>query len=242
MRRADRLLQIVQALRRRRGPVTAQALAEELEVSRRTIYRDIVELKGLGVPVDGEAGIGYILRPGYDLPPLMFTVEEVEAIVLGARLAHDRGDPVMARSAENVLAKVAAVLPGMLAQVMHASALFVAGRSPEEADLGPHLPKLREAIRSSTKLVMRYADAAGSPSERVVWPLALFYYSHVALIGAWCELRQDYRMFRSDRIVELRPTGERYDPRNGAVLRELLSATRRTGVADAPFALGSGQD
>lgn len=232
MRRADRLLQIVQALRRRRGPVTAQALAEELEVGRRTIYRDIAELQGLRVPIEGEAGLGYILRPGYDLPPLMFTVEEIEAIVLGARLARDRGDPALAKAAEDVLAKVGAMLPAPLAASLERSALLVPTRSPEEAAFGPHLPELRRAVREHAKLRMGYVAEDGTTTQRVVWPLALFFYSHVALVGAWCELRGDHRMFRSDRIGPLEPTGERFKPRNGALLDELLRQRDRAGQQD----------
>jgi predicted DNA-binding transcriptional regulator YafY len=138
MRRADRLLLLVQALRRAKGPMTAQALAHELEVSRRTVYRDILDLQGARVPIEGEAGVGYVLRPGHDLPSLMFTMEEVEAIVLGARLACDRGDPGLARAAEDVLAKVAAVLPAPLSQALDRTALLVPSRPVEETSFGPH--------------------------------------------------------------------------------------------------------
>jgi predicted DNA-binding transcriptional regulator YafY len=223
MRRADRLLQIVQALRRRRGPVTAQALADELEVSRRTIYRDVLDLQTSLVPIEGEAGVGYVLRPGYDLPPLMFTEEEVEAIVLGVRLARDRGDAGLARAADDVLAKVSAVLPQPLAIVVERSALLVPSRSEKDYAFGPHMAMLRRAVRQRTKLRMGYVNASGLVSERVVWPLALLFFANVTLLGGWCELRQTYRFFRSDRIRDPTPTGERFDARNGTLLDELMA-------------------
>ena len=227
MRRADRLLLILQALRRRRGPVTAQALADELEVSRRTIYRDVQDLQASRVPIEGEAGVGYVLRPGYDLPPLMFTVEEVEAIVLGVRLARYRGagggDAALARAAEDVLAKVAAVLPPPMAVAMERSALLVPSRTTEEPALGWHMVLLRRGVRDRTRLRIGYVTAAGAETERVVWPLALLFYAHVTLLGAWCELRQEYRFFRTDRIKGPRATGERFDARGGALLRELMT-------------------
>lgn len=222
MRRADRLLQIVQALRRHRGPVTAQALADELEVSRRTIYRDVLDLQASRVPVEGEAGVGYVLRPGYDLPPLMFTVEEVEAIVLGARLARERGDADLARAADDVLAKVAAVLPPPLAAALKRSALLVPSRAADEAAFGPYMAALRRGVRERTRLRIGYVDATGAVTDRVVWPLALLFYAHVTLLGAWCELRKGYRFFRTDRIEGLETTGERFDARNGALLDELM--------------------
>ncbi|MET3924351.1 YafY family protein [Devosia sp. 2618] len=222
MRRADRLLQIVQALRRHRGPVTAQALADELEVSRRTIYRDMLDLQAGLVPIEGEAGVGYVLRPGYDLPPLMFTVEEVEAIVLGARLARDRGDAGLARAADDVLAKVAAVLPPPLATVMERSALLVPSRTDDEAAFGQHMPVLRRAVRERTKLAIGYANTSGAVTERVVWPLALLFFSNVTLLGSWCELRSAYRFFRTDRITSPWATGQRFDTGNGAMLDALM--------------------
>ena len=223
MRRADRLLQIVQALRRQRGPVTAQALADELEVSRRTIYRDILDLQSSLVPIEGEAGLGYVLRPGYDLPPLMFNVEEVEAIVLGARLARDRGDPALARAADDVLAKVSAVLPAPMASVLERSALLVPSRK-EEGFFGPHLHLLRRAVRDRNKLTLRYADLSGAKTERVVWPLALLFFSQATLLGAWCELRGDFRFFRTDRITDPHETGNRFNNGNGALLQALMSS------------------
>lgn len=224
MRRADRLLQIVQVLRRHGRPVTAQALAAELEVSRRTIYRDILDLQAARVPIDGEAGVGYILRPGYDLPPLMFTVEEVEAIVLGARLVRKRGDVGLARAAEDVMAKVAAVLPSPLALALERTALLVRHPFAEEEAFGPHMALLRRSVRDRDRLHITYENGAALVSERVVWPLALLFYPQVTLLGAWCELRGGYRFFRTDRIAEPTTTGRQFDDRNGALLKELMAS------------------
>jgi predicted DNA-binding transcriptional regulator YafY len=227
MRRADRLLNLIQILRRHRLPVTAQRLAEELEVSRRTVYRDVADLQASRVPIDGEAGVGYLLRPGYDLPPLMFSVEEIEAIVLGLRLVVDRGDPALVHAAADVMTKVSAVVPSQLASAIQRSALLVPARAPEAADFGRNLHELRLAVRDQQKLKISYTDEAGRPTERLVWPLAIFLYTHVTLLCAWCELRADYRMFRSDRIHDLGPTGERFDGRNGNLLKDYLSRPER---------------
>lgn len=227
MRRADRLLRLVQALRRHRRPVTAQRLAEELEVAKRTIYRDIADLKASRVPIDGEAGIGYILRPGYDLPPMMFTIEEAEAITLGLRLVRDRGDAVLAKAAADVATKISTVVPAPLAAAIEQSALLVPMRPAAAADFGPNLPELRQAIRDQVKLEIAYADESGCETERTVWPLAIFFYTHVTLVCAWCELREDHRMFRSDRIRSISLTPVRFNGRNGSLLEEFLNREER---------------
>jgi predicted DNA-binding transcriptional regulator YafY len=233
MRRADRLLRLIQALRRHCRPVTAQRLAEELEVSKRTIYRDIVDLQASRVPIDGEVGIGYILRPGYDLPPMMFNVEETEAIALGLRLVLDRGDAGLAKAAAEVMTKISTVVPSTLATAIRASALLVPQRSHEAADFGPNLPELRLAIRNKTKLDIEYTDQSGCTSRRTVWPLGLVYYTHVTLLGAWCELRGDHRMFRSDRIRSLARTRSTFNDRNGSLLEEFLDREGRVMVRQA---------
>lgn len=227
MRRADRLLRLVHVLRRHRRPVTAQRLAEELEVAKRTIYRDIADLQASRVPIEGEAGIGYILRPGYDLPPMMFTIEEAEAITLGLRLVQDRGDAALAEAAADAMTKIAANVPAALAAAIEQSTLLVPARSSEAADFGPNLPELRQAIRDQVKLEISYADQCGCETERTIWPLAMFFYTHVTLLCAWCELREDHRMFRSDRIRSLASTGVRFNGRNGALLDEFLDREER---------------
>ena len=222
MRRADRLLQIVQILRRRRAPTTADRLAEELEVTPRTVYRDIAALQASRVPIEGQAGVGYILRPGYDLPPLMFQVHELEAIALGVRMAADRGDAELARAAEDVLAKVAAVLPDRLADQLWRTSLLVPHRVADASQFGSHLPVIRQAVRSHRKLGLDYEDAERRSTDRVIWPLGLYFFSHVTLVCAWCELRQAFRAFRADRIVGCTILEEGFDGQRGALLKRFL--------------------
>ena len=199
MRRADRLFQIIQILRR--GQLTtARALADELEVSSRTIYRDIADLIGSGVPVDGAAGAGYLLRDGYDLPPLMFSPIELEALVLGARIVSSWADAELGRAAKDVLAKVEAVLPEPLGARLDKLPLLAPGdhaEVPRKVDLAA----LRRTIRERRKLELDYCDADGRLTRRCVWPLGLFFYGPVWLLAGWCELRDDFRMFRVDRIA-----------------------------------------
>ncbi len=219
MSRAERLLSLVQALRRRRRPVTGQELAGELSVSLRTIYRDIQALIAQGAPIDGEAGVGYVLKPGFVLPPLMFTDEEIEALVFGGRLVASRGDARLARAAEDALAKVAAVLPPDLADRMEATGL-IAGRARLAAADGVDLSLLRTAIRNETKLAFSYVNERGEASSRVVWPIALAFYDQVRVLSAWCELRRDFRHFRTDRISDARDLAERYPRRRRVLLKE----------------------
>ncbi len=220
MRRADRLLQIVQILRRRRKPTTADSLAEELEVSPRTVYRDMGALLASGVPIAGEAGIGYVLRAGYDLPPLMFTIEEIEAVVLGAQMVAKTGDALLARAAEDAVAKIATVLPAALRDELERTALFAPDfgrRAP--IDLAP----VRAAVRRERKLKIAYRDGADRASERRIWPLLVAFLGDAALVGAWCELRQDFRTFRADRIESIEPLEERFDGKRGALRRDYFA-------------------
>lgn len=219
MSRAERLLSLVQALRRRRRPVAGRELADELSVSLRTIYRDIQALIAQGAPIDGEAGIGYVLKPGFVLPPLMFSDEEIEALAFGVRLAASRGDARLARAAEDALAKIAAVLPPDLADRMEATGL-IAGQPRLAAADGVDLSLLRSAIRNETKVVFAYVNERGEPSHRVVWPVALAFYDQVRVLSAWCELRQDFRHFRTDRISEARALDDRYPRRRRVLLKE----------------------
>ncbi len=232
MRRADRLLQIVQVLRRRKTPTTARALAEELEVAPRTIYRDVAALQAARVPIDGEAGVGYILRPGYDLPPLMFSAEEIEAVVLGARMVYERCDPALARAAMDVPAKLEAVMPGRASAEMWRASLLVPHPLASEIDFGAHVP-IRQAIRRSSKLRISYADAQGQQTTRTIWPLGLYLFSHRTLVCAWCELREEYRAFRPERITACTPLELRFDAKNGALMTEFLASFSRRAEADA---------
>lgn len=234
MRRADRLLQIVQVLRRRKAPTTARALAAELEVAPRTIYRDVAALQAAQVPIDGEAGVGYILRPGYDLPPLMFSADELEAVVLGVRMVYERCDPALARAAMNVLAKVEAVLPGDATAQMWRAGLLVPHPLPEEIDFGAHVPTIRRAIRQNARVRIDYADETGGKTTRTIWPLGLYLFSHRTLVCAWCELRAAYRAFRPERISACSVLAQRFDPKNGALMAEFLASfTARQGPAGA---------
>lgn len=201
MRRADRLFQIVQIIRRDKV-VTAQRLSEELEVSERTVYRDIADLMASGVPIRGEAGVGYAIESGYDLPPLMFTVEEIEALVLGGRMVESWCGEDLAAAARNALAKIDQVVPRRLADKLAGTALFV-------PNFGWTLPgseflaDLRTAMRDNRAIRIGYTDARGEVSDRTIRPLGIFFWGAKATLGAWCELREDFRNFRLDRIENL---------------------------------------
>ncbi len=200
MRRADRLFDIIQILRTVKRPVTAAALAEKLECTPRTIYRDVATLQARRVPIDGEAGVGYVLRRGFDLPPLMFTTEEVEAIVLGARMIPRLRDATLQRAAESVLDKVTVVLPEQLRAELASARFYVSGGSARQAK-GIDLGALRGAIRDNRKMRIVYVDEKGRRTRRTIWPIAMAYYVDVTVIGAWCELRKDYRHFRVERVA-----------------------------------------
>jgi predicted DNA-binding transcriptional regulator YafY len=217
--RSERLLELIQLLRRHRWPVSGQALAQELGVSLRTVYRDIQTLVGQGASIDGEAGIGFVLRPGFVLPPLMFSDEELEALVLGSRLVAQRGDAPLACAAMNVIAKIAAVLPDDLREGIADTGLLAGGR-PDAAATPVDLAPIRAAIRAEQKLVLHYADRKGDRSRRTVWPIAIGFFERVRVLAAWCELRQDFRHFRTDRIVTLQRTDRRYPRRRRALMKE----------------------
>lgn len=221
MRRSDRLFDIIQRLRTATRPMTAAALAEELEVTVRTVYRDIATLQARRVPIEGEAGIGYVLRRGFDLPPLMFTTEEIEAIAVGARLVGRTGDAGLQQAAASVLSKVTTVLPDTLRAELESAPIYVAGVVAPVAD-GVDLSVVRHAIRAERKLHIDYADEKGITTDRIIWPIAVAYYTQATLIGAWCELRRDYRHFRADRIKSLNVLDERYPSDNGRLMAEWL--------------------
>lgn len=216
MPKADRLMALLQALRRRRRPVSGAVLAEETGVSLRTLYRDIAALKAQGAGIEGEAGLGFVLRPGFLLPPLMFSQAEIEALVLGSRWVAERGDAPLAAAARDSLAKIAAVLPPDLAESLGAVPALIGPGAAVTGGLSD-LSALRAAIRGERKLAIRYADAAGGETARVIWPLALAFFDRVRVVVAWCELRRDFRHFRTDRIRALEPVEGRF-PRRGRVL------------------------
>jgi len=200
MRRADRLFDILQILRVATQPTTAAAIAEQLEVTERTIYRDIASLQASRMPIEGARGIGYVLRKGFDLPPLMFTADEVDAIAVGARLVRRLRDPGLQKAANSVLAKVTMALPGAPRSGLLEAPFFVSS-GDAETPKGVDLAELRRAIRETRKVRIAYTDAQGSRSHRVVWPIAMAYYVDVTVLGAWCELRNDFRHFRVERIA-----------------------------------------
>lgn len=219
MRRSDRLFDIIQRLRAATRPVTAATLAAGLEVTPRTIYRDIATLQARRVPIDGEAGVGYLLRRGFDLPPLMFTIEEIEAIAVGARMVRRLRDPKLQEAADGVLAKVTTVLPETLRASLVGSPIFVSAGDAVAAE-GVSMADLRAAIRESRKFHITYADEKGRRTHRTIWPIAMAYYVDVTLVGAWCELRADYRNFRVERIGASKVLDERFDQDNGRLFRE----------------------
>jgi predicted DNA-binding transcriptional regulator YafY len=219
MRRSDRLFDIIQRLRAASKPTTAAALAEELEITPRTVYRDIATLQARRVPIEGAAGVGYVLRKSFDLPPLNFTIDEIEAISVGARLVNRLKDPALRQAAESVLAKVTTVVPERLRPHIADAPIYVSPGMTPEAE-GADLAEVRAAIRDSAKLYISYADEQGRRTNRTIWPIAMAYYVDVSLIGAWCELRADYRNFRVERIVSSRVLDEHFDQDNGRLFRE----------------------
>lgn len=204
MRRADRLLQIIQILRRKRGPLSGHAIAQEVEVSLRTLYRDIATLQASGVPVTGEAGVGYVLDKGYDLPPLMFTDQELEIVMLGLRMVATHGDSAIQRTARDAVAKISAVLPTALKSSFLDAPLLAPGpAAAAAASDGPALQTLRDALRLERKVEILYQVPDRAPERRVIWPIAVAFFDRSRVVAAWCELRRDYRYFRSDRILEM---------------------------------------
>jgi predicted DNA-binding transcriptional regulator YafY len=218
MPRADRLLELLDILRRHRGPVTGAHLAEELGVSLRSLYRDIDALRGRGAEIDGEAGFGYVLKPGFLLPPLMFSAAEIEALVLGSRWVAKRGDAELAAAASRALSKIKSVLPTELRDEADAAGLMVGPGEAlsERIDLG----LVRDAIRRERKITIAYADKAAAHSRRTIWPFALAYFDRMHMIAAWCEWRQGFRHFRIDRIASFEVETARYPRRRAALLKE----------------------
>jgi predicted DNA-binding transcriptional regulator YafY len=230
MRRSDRLFDIIQILRTSSRPVTAAALAEQLEVTARTVYRDVATLQARRVPIDGAAGIGYLLRRGFDLPPLMFTPEEIDAIALGARLVRRIRDPKLQRAADSVLAKVTTVVPAPLRPQLASPALYISEGSAQ-TPTGIDLSAARDAIRDTRKMHIAYMDEKGRRTSRTIWPIAMAYYVDVTLLAAWCELRCDYRHFRVDRIVTSRIMDEQFSADRGRLLAEWMALVKQRSDA-----------
>lgn len=231
MRRADRLFQIIQVLRRTRKPLTAEAIARELETSKRTIYRDIATLIGQRVPIRGEAGTGYVLEKGFDMPPLMLTPDEIEAAVLGAQWVVGRADPVLAKAAQDLIAKIVDTVPERLQPL----ALEPASGTPPKWDLPPEsidMTQLRAHIYASKKILLHYRDEQGRDSKRTVWPIAVGYLETVRLLAAWCELRQDFRSFRIDRMTNAEFLDEKYPERRAALRAKWMQSFSLNNVRE----------
>jgi predicted DNA-binding transcriptional regulator YafY len=231
MRRADRLFQLIEILRRSRRPVTAAAIALELETSKRSVYRDISDLMAQRVPIRGEAGLGYVLETGFDMPPLMLTADEIEAVVLGAQWVSRHGDPSLVNAAQSLVAKIGAVVPERLQPLILDPITALPPRCdamPKEVDL----VALRRQIRSGHKIRLRYCDEREQVTERVVWPVAIAYFEMARLVAGWCELRSDFRHFRTDRIAEMTLLEVKY-PERPTTLRALWrkSLTPQSRVA-----------
>jgi predicted DNA-binding transcriptional regulator YafY len=217
MRRADRLFEILQVLRRAKGPLTAAKIAAQLETSQRTIYRDLTALMSRRVPIRGEAGVGYVLERGFDLPPLMLTQNEIEAVVLGSQWVAANADRTLSVAAADVIAKIAAIVPRHLRELIDDPVVGTPGGNAPDAAV--ELNRLREWARKERKLRLQYVDEKRAPSERTVWPILLGYVSGVRVLVAWCELRKDFRYFRTDRMINVEYLDDTYPERRSALRR-----------------------
>jgi predicted DNA-binding transcriptional regulator YafY len=218
--RTQRLFDLIQILRCHRYPVSGQQLAQKLNVSLRTVYRDIATLQGQGASIEGEPGLGYLLRPGFMLPPLMFSEDEIEALVLGARWVARRTDKKLRCAATNVLAKISAVLPEDLQKQLEFSGLLIGPVKTVIENDDEKEALVRLSIRKEYKLQMIYIDAKGDESKRIIWPLAIGFFEEIHVIVAWCELREDFRHFRTDRIIKLEQLESRYPKRRQTLLKK----------------------
>jgi predicted DNA-binding transcriptional regulator YafY len=236
MRKADRLFEIIQILRRSKQPVTADAMAAELETSKRSVYRDIAALLAQRIPIRGEAGIGYVLERGLDMPPLMLTTDEIEAAVLGAQWVIARGDPQLSTSARDLLAKIEASVPERLRPFVaepSGRVLPAYDRKPDAIDLAA----VRHAIHNGRKMRLEYSDAQDRATKRVIWPILLGYMETTRIICAWCETRRDFRSFRSDRIKAAEVLDEKYPERPAALRvkwRKKVEADREEWMKKKP--------
>jgi len=230
MRKAERLFQIIQILRRGSRPITGAALAQELEVSKRTVYRDISDLIGQRVPITGEAGFGYLIDPSFDMPPLMLTPDEIEAVVLGSRWVASHGDTLIANAALDVVSKIAAMLPEAL-QIFITEPSAAVRPIPQRPAEMIDVAVIREAIRDGRKLRLRYQAVDGESSARIVWPVVIGYAETSRLLVAWCELRRDFRHFRTDRLLSIEVSEDAIGIRAGE-LRRRWEKWRDLQVAD----------
>ena len=218
MRRAERLFRLVNELRSR-GVCRAEDLASYFEISVRTVYRDVAHLQASGLPIDGEAGVGYLLRPGFDLPAMTFTFEQLDALAMGLSFVEVAGDTSLAEAAREVRAKIQASLPEPDKRKLENAPLFASRR---EGRAAPSMKVIRRAIRERNILRLCYEDGEGRPSDRRIWPLAIWAFTEGWLFAGWCERRNDFRAFRLDRISALEETGDRFDDNTGQNLQTYL--------------------
>ena len=232
MSRTERLFDLLQLLRAHRRPVTGQHLASELEISIRTLYRDIVTLQAQGADIQGEPGLGYVLKPGFMLPPLMFSEDELEALILGSQWVAQRADSRLGGAAREALSKIGAVLPPDLRNQLDSNGLMVGPGKPIAAGV-LDLSIFRQVIRREHKLDIRYLDLDGKETRRVIWPFGIAFFDQVRVITSWCELREDFRHFRADRISEFVELGERFPRRRHALMKDwkLAMAARERDYA-----------
>ncbi len=224
MRRTERLFQIIQILRSNRSPITGRELADELEISIATLYRDMAELHAQRIPITGEAGVGYVLDDGYDMPPLMLTADELEAAALGAAWVAQEADPSLARAARDLVSKLSSAIPKELRPiVLDASSKAIQTRARVSERFDSAL--LRHAIRERYRLQLIYTDRDGATSDRIVWPLLIAYLDRTRYLVAWCEKKQDYRHFKTERVQELMVLGKKYPGRRAALLKGWEEAT-----------------
>lgn len=211
MKRADRLLQIIELMRRERRPVTASYIAEELEVTQRTIYRDMVTLTASGVPIEGEAGVGYVMGDGYHLPPMMFTEDELEALMLGMRMVMERADKDLAKAAKNLVGKVSTAIPDDLASFFLNTDLY-APQFVKIPDEKVDVAEIRQALRHQNKIEITYKDVRGDVTARIIWPILMAHFYDNRNLVAWCEKRAAFRSFRTDRMVKIKKLDIKYKP------------------------------
>lgn len=219
MTKAERLLEIIRILHNRKYAVTAKELSLTFGISMRSIYRDIISLQQQGIPVDGEAGVGYILRNGYTLPPLMFTIDEIEALVAGTKWIISTGDTTLAESAKNAMQKIKDIVPLTLKDTIHETPILIGykKRPRIEKEL---IQAIHDSIKKNEKLAINYLDGLNAESERVVWPIALGYFDHTVVLAAWCELRKAFRHFRVDRVTKWLRTYEKYPRMHAQLFKE----------------------
>ncbi|MEW4490353.1 YafY family protein [Thalassoglobus sp. JC818] len=220
MRRADRLFRIVEYLKTRREAVTGEEIAQEMEIGVRTVYRDIADLKASGVPIIGEAGVGYLLSKDYLVKPLMFNVDELDALTLGAQMVESWGDSALAHSARRAIEKITAVLPASLAEDANRSAAYACS-SRSKVPITIDFAALRRAVRNKNWVEIQYTDESGRKSQRRIRPLCLVFIAPVWLLAAWCETRKDFREFRVDRITNLQITNAQFTNESGKTLKDL---------------------